>query len=274
MSSVTLSPLPFPRDGDHGPLPPDMAGSPRGCLRERSPTPGPPPPRRGPPPGARPLPATRRAGKAPGPGDPPAPRPRGEGAGRGLHTSLLKAFTASMSRRRREPGGFSPLMAAGPGRGREGGYSRSVCACAPRSGAAGPPRHGGWRRGRARRDAGPGSFPSPPGSARPPRPASRPAAPTSPPPLGSARPRRQEMEEQRAAAAARAPIWRTHGGSSQRSSEKSRERRRRLQRHLPGGARPPGRATEALTGWRSGPPRPPSSAPAPAAAAAPGAGVK
>lgn len=42
-------------------------------------------------------------------------------------------------------------MAAGPGLG-------SLCACAPRSGAAGPPRHGGWRRGRARRDAGPARF--------------------------------------------------------------------------------------------------------------------
>lgn len=187
----------------------------------------------------RPLPAARRAqregaGKASGPRAPPAPRPRGK-AREGARTSLLKAFTASMSRPRWEPGGFSPLMAAGPGLG-------SLCACAPRSGAAGPPRHGGWRRGRARRDAGPARFRLLPAARGLLAPTSRPAAPTFPPPSGSARPRREEMEEQGAAAAARAPIWRTRGGSSQRSSERSRERRRRLQRHLPDSAR----TTEAL----------------------------
>lgn len=213
--SITLSTLPLPRDGDSGPFPPDAGRSP-GPTCGSAPAPlGPPelpqfpqPPR-----------CEEGAGKAPGPGAPPAPRARGgEAAGRGLHTSLLKAFTASMSRRRREPGGFSPLMAAGPGRAGRGQVSVRACV---RCSLRGRPASSPWRvaQGAGAGGRGPRSFPSPP------RPASRPAAPafpslppSLPPALGSGRPRRQEMEEQRAAAAARAPIWRTRGGSSQRSA--------------------------------------------------------
>lgn len=128
VSSVTLSPLPFPRDGDHGPLPPDMAGSPRGCLRERSPTPGPPPPRRGPPPRCPPPPRdeARREGAGPrGPARSPTPRRRsGEGvthlAVEGFH-GLHVAAEAGAGRLLSADGGR-----AGP---RPGGGLLSVCVC-------------------------------------------------------------------------------------------------------------------------------------------------
>lgn len=250
--SITLSTLPLPRDGDSGPFPPDAGRSP-GPTCGSAPAPlGPPelpqfpqPPR-----------CEEGAGKAPGPGAPPAPRARGgEAAGRGLHTSLLKAFTASMSRRRREPGGFSPLMAAGPGQaGPGGGKSRSVRACAARSGAARPPLHGGWRRGRARGDAGPARFrlllaPLPARRRRRSLPSLLPSLPRWAP--GGRAGRRWRNN------ARRLRRGRQYGGHAGAPRSAAPERRRRLQRPLPGSAC----AARALPGWR--PVRPARSPPSP-----------
>lgn len=71
--SITLSLLPFPRDGDNGPLPPDTGGAP-GSAPPLPASPFPSPPRGG----------ARTAGggrEGAGPGAPPAPRPREEGGG-------------------------------------------------------------------------------------------------------------------------------------------------------------------------------------------------
>lgn len=231
--SITLSTLPLPGDGDNGPFPPGKRGGSPGLACGSAPAPlGPPelpqfpqPPR-----------CEEGAGKAPGPGAPPAPRPRGgEAAGRGLHTSLLKAFTASMSRRRREPGGFSPLMAAGPGRAGPG-KSRSVRACAPRSGAARPPLHGGWRRGRARGDAGPARFrlllaPFPARRRRRSLPSLLPSLPRWAP--GGRAGRRWRNN------ARRLRRGRQYGGHAGAPRSAAPERRRRLQRPLPAAPAPP-----------------------------------
>lgn len=149
-----------------------------------------------------------------------------------------------MSRRRREPGGFSPQMAAGRGQ-------VSVCVCASLRGrrASSPWRvaQGAGAKGRGRR-----SFPSPPGSARPPRPASRPAAPTSPPPLGSAG-RRWRNNAQRLR---RGRQYGGHTGAPRSAAPRGAESgAERLQRRLPGSARPPGRTADPLPGWRRVPPR-------------------
>lgn len=245
--SITLSTLPLPRDGDNGPFPPDAAGSP-GPACGSAPAP------QGPPelPQIPQLPHCEEgAGKAPGPGAPPAPRPRGgEAAGRGVHTSLLKAFTASMSRRRREPGGFSPLMAAGPGRAGRGQVSVRACV---RSSLRGRPASSPWRvaQGAGGGDAGPARFrlllaPLPARRRRRSLPSLLPSLLRSAP--GGRAGRRWRNN------ARRLRRGRQYGGHAGAPRSAAPERRRRLQRPLPGSARSAGPHGRCWDGAASAPP--------------------
>lgn len=182
--SITLSTLPFPRDGDNGPFPPDAGGSPGPACGN---APAPWAPRSSPALAASPLRGGGREGAGPrGPARSPAPRRGGRRLGvthlavKGFH-SLHVAAEAGAGRLLSADGGR-----AGPGRGK----SRSLRA---RSSLRGRPASSPWRvaQGVGAGGRGPRSFPSPPG------PASRPAAPpfpslspSLPPAPGSGRPGR------------------------------------------------------------------------------------
>lgn len=227
-------PLLPPASQRQGPAP---ARHGRGEPMEGFPHPRPPATRRGPP-GSRPLRAAgggRERRRAPGPR--PLPDPEGEGAGRGITHLAVKGFHGLHVA---AEAGAGRLLSADGGRAGRGLASVCVCVCSSLRGrrASSP-----WRvaQGAGAEGRGPplvSVYLSATRGLLAPFPARRRRRPL--PRLGSARPRRQEMEEQ--GAAARAPIWRTHTGAPRSAAPRGAESGAgRLQRRLPGGPRPSAR---------------------------------